>query len=369
LSAIGGSQFWTGGRTLTEPERIIKLSRRVGDVADDKITEISGITRETKILALNALIEAARAGEAGRGFAVVAGEVKAISERITGIAEELKTELAGSIAELGELGERMVQQVRGQRLADLALNMIEIIDRNLYERSCDVRWWATDAAIVGALEAPGADSARYAAERLGVILNSYTVYLDLWVADADGRIVANGRPQRYPGAAGARVADAAWFKAAMATKSGEDYCALDIDVNPLLGGAQVATYATAVRDGGRADGKALGALGVFFDWQPQAAAVVKGIRLSEEERHRTRCLILDARHRVIAASDDHGALRESFPLKSGGRDGYYAAEDGAMVGFALTPGYETYRGLGWYGVVHQRQAAPQETLAARSPAR
>lgn len=349
---------------MTEPERIIELSRRVGGVADDKITQIGAITRETKILALNALIEAARAGDAGRGFAVVAGEVKAISERITEIAEELKTELAGSIAELGELGERMVQQVRGQRLADLALNMIEIIDRNLYERSCDVRWWATDAAIVGALEAKGADGARYAAERLGVILTSYTVYLDLWVADSEGRIVANGRPLRYPGVIGARVADAPWFQAAMATQSGEDYRALDIDVNPLLGNAQVATYATAVREGGRADGKPLGALGVFFDWQPQAAAVVKGVRLSDEEMRRTRCLILDARHRVIAASDEVGALRESFALKAGGKDGYYAAEDGAMVGFALTPGYETYRGLGWYGVVQQRQSAPAERLAA-----
>ncbi len=24
-----------------------------------------------------------------------------------------------------------------------------------------------------------------------------------------------------------------------------------------------------------------------------------------------------------------------------------------MVGFALTPGYETYKGLGWYGVILQ----------------
>ena len=25
------------------------------------------------------------------------------------------------------------------------------MDRNLYERSCDVRWWATDAAVVDAI--------------------------------------------------------------------------------------------------------------------------------------------------------------------------------------------------------------------------
>src|SRR5690349_10698338 len=131
---------------MAEPERIVELSRRAGKIAEEKIAAIGTITRETRILALNALIEAARAGDAGRGFAVVASEVKAVSARITDIAANLSTELAGSIAELTELGERMIHQVRGQRLADLALNMIEIIDRNLDERSCDVRWWATDAA-------------------------------------------------------------------------------------------------------------------------------------------------------------------------------------------------------------------------------
>jgi methyl-accepting chemotaxis protein-like sensor len=348
---------------VTEPERIIELSHRVGEVANDKIALINAITRETKILALNALIEAARAGEAGKGFAVVAGEVKAISGRITEIADHLQTELAGSISELSDLGARMVQQVRGQRLADLALNMIEIIDRNLYERSCDVRWWATDAAIVDALQDPSAERMRHASERLGIILNSYTVYLDLWVADTEGRVIANGRPQQYPSVIGARVADAAWFKAALAAASGDDYAALDIDTLPLLGGAQVATYATAVREGGKATGKPLGALGIFFDWQPQAAAVVKNVRLNEEERTRTRCLILDARHRVIAASDDSGLLRDTLDLRHDNRkDGYYANDDGTMTGFALTPGYETYRGLGWYGVVRQQapQAAPRD---------
>jgi hypothetical protein len=44
-----------------------------------------------------------------------------------------------------------VAQIRGSRLPDLSLNAIDIIDRNLYERSCDVRWWATDSAIVDEL--------------------------------------------------------------------------------------------------------------------------------------------------------------------------------------------------------------------------
>ena len=111
-------------------------------------------------------------------------------------------------------------------------------------------------------------------------------------------------------------------------------------------------------------GKALGALGIFFDWQPQATAIVTGVRLSDDERLRSRCLLLDARHRVIAASDGKGILNETFPLAArNARGGHYATADGAMVGFALTPGYETYRGLGWYGAIVQ--SAPSALHAAK----
>jgi hypothetical protein len=337
---------------MTQPERIIELSRQVSDVAESKIAQINTITRETRILALNALIESARAGESGRGFGVVANEVKTISDRITQISHQLSSELAGAIAELVSLGQGLVHQVRGQRLSDLAFNMIEIIDRNLYERSCDVRWWATDAAAVDVLASPSAESAAHASQRLGVILNAYTVYLDLWIADAAGRVVASGRPQKYPKVLGSNVANTAWFKAAMATSSGDDYAAFDVERVALLDNAQVATYTTAIRAGGAADGKVLGALGIFFDWQPQAQAIVQGSQLSAEERSFTRCLLLDAQHRIIAASDGQGILTETFPLAPKDKTGYFA-DQGKMIGYALTPGYETYRGLGWYGAIVQ----------------
>lgn len=337
---------------MAQPERILELTRLVEGLAQRKIDEINTITRETRILALNAKIEAARLGDLGKGFGVVADEVKEISGRVTGIATALSAELGTSIAELAQLGEYMVSQVRGQRLADLSRNMIELIDRNLYERSCDVRWWATDAAVVDALQQPSEAAARHASKRLGVILDSYTVYLDLWLADASGRVIANGRPERFRRAVNANVADEAWFKAAMATRSGGDYAAIDITATPLLDNALTAIYATAVRAGGEADGAPIGAIGIFFDWTPQADAVVRGVRI--DATGRTRCLLADATGRVIAASDGVGILSEHIALETGGRsDGYYAARDGRVVGFCLTPGYETYAGLGWYGVIIQ----------------
>lgn len=339
---------------MAEPERIVDLLQVVSGIAADKIRNIKQVTAATRILALNALVESNRAGEAGRGFAVVANEVKSISGRISNITHELESELSTNIQEASRLGQAMVVHVRGARLADLALNMIEIIDRNLYERSCDVRWWATDSAVVDCLTQPTDASARHACKRLGVILDSYTVYLDLWVADANGVVVANGRPDRYSRAIGTDVRGSQWFRDAMATRDGSEFAVADISVNDVLNSSMVATYSTAIREGGEVHGRAIGALGIFFDWQPQAQAVVTGVRLSDEEKKRTRCLLIDSNRRVIAASDGQGLLREVVRLDNGAQTmGNLIDDNGAIVGFALTPGYETYRGLGWYGVIIQ----------------
>jgi hypothetical protein len=336
------------------PERVVELANEVSSLTGARVRQIEDVAKRTKLLALNALIEAAHAGQEGKGFAVVAQEVGDISDEVSRISATLTGELATSLEELDGLGRRLVGEVRGGRLADLAHHMIEIIDRNLYERSCDVRWWATDAAMVDVCA--GGD-ASHACRRLGVILDSYTVYLDLWIADLDGNVVAHGRPDRYAGVLGQDVSGEEWFTRGLATGSGDDFVAVDVTANRPLDDRLVATYATAVRQGGEADGAPIGVLGIFFDWQQQADTVVRGVPLRPDEAARTRCLLLDADHRVIAASDGIGVLRDRFELRSGDRPmGHYTGPDGEVVGFSLTPGYETYAGLGWWGVVEQRSA-------------
>ncbi len=336
------------------PERILALSRAVSTSATAKVLEIQAVTKATRILALNAQIEAARAGTHGAGFSVVAQEVKSISASISELTSQLTQKLGEQTAELDRLGQGLVANVRGRRLTDLALNMIEIIDRNLYERSCDVRWWATDSAVVDCVGRPDEMQVEFASKRMGVILNAYTVYLDLWITDQAGRVLANGRPDRYPGARGTSVAHEDWFRRAMATGSGDDFVVADISRNPQINNRLVATYAAAVREGAETNGAPIGALGIFFDWETQSQTVVDSVRLEKDEKDRTRCLIVDSKHLVIAASDRLGVLEETFHLNtSGGQQGNYVDEQSRMVGYCLTPGYETYQGLGWYGVIVQ----------------
>lgn len=337
----------------TAPERVLALTDSAAQVAAGKVRAIQAITRQTRVLALNATIEAARAGELGRGFAVVAGEVKNVAGEVARLATEMESELTSAFGDLRAVGERMVSEVRGQRLVDLALNAIEIMDRNLYERSCDVRWWATDSAMVEAASDPSGPRRAHAAKRLGVILSAYTVYLDLWLADAQGRVIAHGRPDRFPGVVGLDVSHEPWFQEARATRSGDDFAVADITPCAALGGAPVATYAAAVREGGEAKGKVLGVLGIHFDWAPQAASVLRGVRLQPHESATTRALLVDRHGRVLAASDGQGALAETIPIPpQAGASGVFEA-GGHLFAHHATTGYETYRGLGWRGVLVQ----------------
>jgi hypothetical protein len=328
---------------------INRLTAEVNQIAVDKTKAIQQITNQMKMLALNALIESSRAGAQGAGFAVVAQEVRGVGQQVETIARELETQLTKRTGELVSSIERMSQRSRGERMVDLSLNAIELIDRNLYERTCDVRWWATDSAIVDCATAPDVANVSHVSERLGVILSAYTVYLDLWLCDLDGKVMANGRPERF-NVRGQNVAGTKWFAQARGLASGDDYVAGDVECQPLLGNAQVATYCASVRAGGKSHGKPIGVLAIHFDWEPQARAIVSGVRVGADDK--ARVLLVDSKCRVIAASDGQGILSEHLSLAlDGRRSGFYHDRTGALIAFHATPGYETYRGLGWFGVI------------------
>lgn len=312
------------------------------------------IAGNINLLALNATIEAARAGEAGRGFTVVASEVKQLAAQASENSAEFKEVVLGWMEKGRKITDNLVRDLEGTRLTDMAQILVQLIVRNLFERTADVRWWATDSAFYDALQNPTEDSLRYAIERLGVINRFYTVYINLVLADKTGRVVGCSNTQQFQSVIGNDVSQTRWFKESIATRSGDDYVVDDIHNDPLHGNAPVAIYATAVRRNGLLDGEVLGALGVFFDWAEQARSIVEDeATLSDEEWKRTRVLLLDSRMRIIASSDRKGFLT-TYPLETEGRKkGSYINANEQIVAFAQTIGYEEYDGLGWYGVVEQ----------------
>ncbi len=293
---------------------IARLTAEVNQVACEKTKSIQKITNQMKMLALNALIESSRAGAQGAGFAVVAQEVRNVGQQVETIARELESQLTNRTGNLMTSIAQMADRSRGERMVDLSLNAIELMDRNLYERTCDVRWWATDSAVVDCAAAPEAAAVAHASERMAVILGAYTVYLDLWLCDLDGKVIANGRADRF-GAVGQNVAHTKWFRAARALRSGDDYAVGDVESQPLLGNAQVVTYCASVREGGKANAKPIGVLAIHFDWEPQARAIVQGVRVGAADK--ARVLLVDFEFPGDRGVRRPGPARRTRPASAG----------------------------------------------------
>ncbi len=101
-------------RSSAAVDRVTTTMREISS-SSHRITEIIGvidsIAFQTNILALNAAVEAARAGEQGRGFAVVASEVRALAQRSSNAAREIKQLIEDSTQKVDE-GSRLSDEAR-----------------------------------------------------------------------------------------------------------------------------------------------------------------------------------------------------------------------------------------------------------------
>lgn len=349
------SQQSTAQNAAASKESVTYLVSGLSRALHEAVTEIEEINADAKLLSLNARIEAARAGQVGAAFAVVAQEMQNLAGKTSDVAGELATGTQRTISDLLEL---IGTKIRGTRLSDIALTNIDLIDRCLYERTCDVRWWATDSSVVDALTENTEFARQVACQRLGVILNAYTVYFDLVLCDTDGTVIANGRPELYS-SIGRNVANQEWFQQAMATHSGDEFGFQTAHYCPLINDQPALVYSCTVREEGQATRPTLGVLGIVFKWEALAQTILKQVPLGEHERQKTRCAIVDYQGRILADSWDrqlqdsltNSELRSLFMGKKNfGKIRYN--DKLCCIAHAQAPGFETYS-TGWHSVVIQ----------------
>ncbi len=336
--------------------RVVALSQAMRRHVTGAVDHMQEINRGIHLLSMNARIEAARAGSAGAGFGVVGQELTRLSANMKEAAATLMADSQAKGAQLDAVLRLLNEDVVATRLCDLAFNAIDIVDRNLYERSCDVRWWATEPAIADCLKLGTAQSRQFASQRLGQILDSYTVYADLVVADAEGRVVVNGRPARYR-SAGTNVADSEWFRAAMAMRSDSEFGFQSMHASTLVDRQSTLVYSSAVRDPAAPAARPLGALGILFKWQALGQAVVEQLPLSDAERKCTRACLVDGKGRILADTAIHSGAQL---LEFAERDWLFREKRGVvstlvagrpvMVCHAASQGFETYR-TGWHALL------------------
>ncbi len=344
-------------------EYLSELAHKLERGLADSTEQIRIINADIHLLSVNAKIEAARVGDHGKGFAVVADHIRHLVARTQDVTDDMESRLKRLMRELTQISGQLGSEVRGQRFQQVAYNAIDIIDRNLYERTCDVRWWATDDSLVNALQTPSPQTQDYAAQRLGVILDAYTVYFDLVLVDQHGVVLANGRPRDYR-SRGHKVNRTEWFQHGLATPSGHAFAVQSVHTSPLVNNEEVLVYATTVRQRGDAHGKVLGVLGIIFRWQDLGQTAVNRavatLRHTEGNELQLGAVIADDHGTILARSDSAPAWHElpptvqAFVSQDNASYGRLNTPSGTyLVAHALSPGYETYC-TGWRCVIMGR---------------
>lgn len=359
---------------------------------------IDSVAAKINMLGLNASIEAARSGEAGKGFAVVAGEVKTLANQTSAATHTVRSgieslraycelvrstfdSLQAMIVKFSERSDAIEGGTRVQtellenlhqesltlgtkfksqeslRLENAAQNVVQLIVRNLYERTADVRWWATDPSLIEALESSASPeqstrAVEFATERLGQINRFYSVYLNLILLSDDGCVIGCSNPKEFGHLVGRNYAKQEWFRRSLRTPSGDSYHAEKIFFDQDHGDRAISIFGTAVREGGKIDGKTRGVLCVVFDWESQVASVVcNESGLSAEQMLESRVLLLDKQLRVIGDSTGRPSLTR-YSLQHQNRvRGTYTDQVGNVVCFAKTLGFQEFDGLGLIAVI------------------
>ena len=107
MATATGEEAAAGSVVLNETRDAMSKIERSSNEVGRILGVIDEIAFQTNLLALNAGVEAARAGDAGRGFAVVATEVRALAQRSSEAAKDIK-ELINSSSTDVETGVELV---------------------------------------------------------------------------------------------------------------------------------------------------------------------------------------------------------------------------------------------------------------------
>ncbi len=255
---------------------------------------------------------------------------------------------------IGNLHQTVVSAILQDSLFQASL-AIDIMDRNLYERANDCRWWALTSLFRDylAADAPTPEQTARMTDVLAQINSLYTVYSNLVLFDRHGRVIAVSNPD-FSSLRGRQLQED-WSRQALALQHSQDYAVSHFVPTPLYHNRHTYIYAAAIHAPDDA-GSVAGGIGVVFDSLPQFQAMLQdALPQDEHGEPMPGCfgVFADKNQHVIAATLDSLGCGDKldipddcFKLKPGQGIAKIITFQGRhyAVGARMSSGYREYKG-------------------------
>ncbi len=192
--------------------------------------------------------------------------LKAILKQIRSMGARTAQALADSSSKLHTT--MITSELRNAE--SIARLMIDIMDRNLYERSNDCRWWALTSEIRRILSAGSLkteDKAKIT-HILTYINKLYTVYTRLFIYDINGCIVAESNLNDDPVQSIGRQVNASYAHETFSLNSPQEYRVSLFEESWLYEGKPTYIYNAAIRHADNLN-TIVGGIGLVFDATPE----------------------------------------------------------------------------------------------------
>ena len=227
--------------------------------------------------------------------------------------------------------------------------LVDLLDRNLYERSDDCRWWAVTPELRATFASKTLDT--NAVSRITEILDYinalYTVYTRIFVYDNQGVIVASSNPTLKSDSIVGQTIDDITLSEVLSLRNEQQYFVSPFAPDALYGNEPTYIYHAAIM--APDSDRVVGGIGVVFDSTPEFNAMLKG-GLDEEKS--TKAFYLNRQGKIISTTDPTrpvGSIlevdKDLLELANGKSTSRIVIHDGhyAILGCSVSEGYREFK--------------------------
>lgn len=225
--------------------------------------------------------------------------------------------------------------------------LVDLHDRNLYERANDCRWWASSPELQALLAGPPPGRQEGIGRILGHLNSLYTVYHAIFVYGPDGSILASSGEEAVD-----RI-DEATLAQVLALRGEQDYHVSSFLPSSHYEGKPTYVFHAAIRDPGNRN-RVLGGIGLVFDAHAEFGAMLDSVL---NGRNGLTAFFVDRSGAILASTDparpigsmldiDHTLLSKENGTSAAGmlvHDRRYA-----IVGSTVSSGYREFKNTDGY---------------------